>query len=76
MSLGSGIWHDSSYEASQRLKDLGIEIYAIGVGPNVDRRQLEVIASEPKDGHVFLTTFADAPAVAGPLALSLRKGNS
>lgn len=69
-----GEWSDNSNQAAQRLKDLGIEIYAIGVGPDVNRRELEQIVSNPKDAHVFLTAFEDAPTVAGPLSLSLSKG--
>ena len=71
--ITAGIWHDKSDEAAQRLKDDGIEIYAVGVGPDVNRRELEAIASEPTDSHVFMSAFEDAPSLAGPLSNAISK---
>lgn len=73
--ITAGIWHDKAEEAAQHLKDSGVEIYVVGIGPEVNRRELEAVASDPKDSHVFVTAFEDAPSVAGPLSYTLSKGN-
>lgn len=35
------------------LQNSGIEVYVIGVGHHISNHDLEVLASEPKDKHVF-----------------------
>ena len=72
--ITAGVSQDKAPEIAQQLKDIGVEIYTVGIGPEVDRRQLEAIASDPKEDHVFVTAFEDAPSVAGPLSYTLSKG--
>ena len=45
------------------LKRRGIEVFCLGVGPTVNKTQLDVIASEPTNDHVFLAPFNDADAL-------------
>lgn len=35
--------------ASKPLKDMGVKIYAVGVGHKIDKNELEQIASKPSD---------------------------
>lgn len=42
------------------LKRRGIEVFCLGVGRDVNKTQLDVIASEPAKDHVFLAPFNDA----------------
>lgn len=42
------------------LKRRGIEVFCLGVGQDVNKTQLNVIASEPSKEHVFLAPFNDA----------------
>lgn len=72
--ITAGVSQDRAAEAAQQLKEIGVEIYTVGIGPEADRRQLEAIASDPKEDHVFVTAFEDAPSVAGPLSYTLSKG--
>ena len=74
--ITAGISQDRAPQIAQQLKNTGIEIYAVGIGQDVDRRQLEAIASDPKENHVFVTAFEDASSVAGPLSYTLSKGRN
>lgn len=42
------------------LKRRGIEVFCLGVGQDINRAQLDLIASEPKENHVFLAPFNDS----------------
>lgn len=72
--ITAGVSQDGAPEVARQLKDTGVEIYTVGIGPEVDRRQLEAIASQPVEEHVFVSAFEDAPAIAGPLTYTLSKG--
>lgn len=42
---------------ADKLHESGVSIYAIGIGPRVNKREIFYIASKPKRHHFFLTTF-------------------
>ncbi|CAB3988505.1 protocadherin Fat 4-like [Paramuricea clavata] len=53
-------------EPANQLRDLGVSIFSIGVGPSVSQSELKEIASDPDRDHVFtlssfnqLTSFVD-----------------
>ena len=41
-------------EAELLKSDFGVDITCIGIGDEVDRSELNAIASDPKEDHVFL----------------------
>jgi hypothetical protein len=45
-------------EPANQLRDLGVRIFSIGVGPGVSQSELKDIASDPDGDHVFtLSSF-------------------
>ena len=42
------------YNAAQQLKNIGVVIFSIGVGSRMNLSELETMASDPTDNHVFL----------------------
>ena len=51
---------DEVSRPAMELKRRGIEVFCLGVGEDVNRAQLDLIASEPKKNHVFLAPFNDS----------------
>lgn len=45
------------------LKRRGIEVFCLGVGPDINKTQLDLIASEPTNEHVFLAPYNDSDAL-------------
>ena len=57
MSTGKSIGNASA--ASDKLKALGVEIFAIGIGDGPVKTELNSIASEPAAGHVFMVGYGE-----------------
>ena len=50
---------------AQQLKNSGVIIFSVGIGPGVFLRELRVMASKPVDQHVFtLKNFAELEGLA------------
>ena len=47
----------SAKEASEKLKGLGVEIFAVGVGDAALKTELNAIASRPLTNHVFTASY-------------------
>ena len=60
-----GFSSDDVSRPAIELKRRGIEVFCLGVGNNVNQTQLDIIASEPKNSHVFLAPFNDAAVFMG-----------
>ncbi|XP_022803120.1 uncharacterized protein LOC111340522 isoform X2 [Stylophora pistillata] len=60
-----GFSSDNVSRPAIELKRRGIEVFCLGVGNNVNQTQLDIIASEPKNSHVFLAPFNDAAVFMG-----------
>ena len=54
------------------VRDLGVHVFAVGVGPSVDRELLERVASRPSNDFTYLVDDADGlESVAEQLAASI-----
>lgn len=60
-----GASFDDVSRPALELKRRGIEVFCLGVGKDVNRAQLDLIASEPKKSHVFWAPFNDSDMLMG-----------
>ena len=60
-----GVSFDDVSRPALELKRRGIEVFCLGVGKDVNEAQLDLIASDPKENHVFLAPLNDADALIG-----------
>ena len=58
--------------ATAQLQSAGVDVYSIGIGPDVVSSQLETIASRPE--YVFRTEVASLPIVSSQLTDMIRQG--
>lgn len=64
-------------EEATKAKEQGIYIFAIGVGGNIDIRELEQISSDPKEDYAFTVDNFDAlSSLKNILAMQTCKGES
>ncbi|TDG97665.1 hypothetical protein EPR50_G00210220 [Perca flavescens] len=69
--ITDGEANDNTLLPSQKLKDAGIEIYAIGV-TNAKRKELSYIASDPKEIHTYyLRDFSSLRGIADDLTINI-----
>lgn len=67
----SRLWeHSSDYLVLNLLCNLGITMYAVGVGKAIEE-ELQEIASEPTDKHLF---YAEDFSTMGEISEKLKKG--
>lgn len=59
-------------DAAAQLKDTGVDIYSLGIGPNVVPSELEAIASRPE--NVLRSQTASLPIIASQLNAMIRSG--
>ncbi|XP_062981009.1 collagen alpha-1(XII) chain isoform X2 [Elgaria multicarinata webbii] len=85
--ITDGKSQDDILSPSQKLRDMGVELYAVGI-KNADENELKQIATDPDDSHVYnvadftlLTTIVDdltinlCNSVKGPADLALPPTN-
>lgn len=60
--MTDGVSYDSVAGPAKRLHTLGVEVYALGMGLKYNKRQLRMIASDPR--NVYTSKFADLDKVA------------
>ncbi|EDO26650.1 predicted protein, partial [Nematostella vectensis] len=65
--LTDGKAHDSVAEPAKALRDIGIEIYSIGVGESYDKAELDAIATDPDASHVFSVDFKNMNSIVSTL---------
>ncbi|CAH1791713.1 unnamed protein product [Owenia fusiformis] len=60
--ITDGQSYDQEYTVreAKKLQDAGVHVFAIGVGKNVDKQELEAIGSDPDDKFVFTVNSYDA----------------
>nr|KAG5693355.1 hypothetical protein BaRGS_017648 [Batillaria attramentaria] len=49
----------ATLDKARRLRNMGVSVFAVGVG-NIDRAELNAIASDPDSDHVFVVGNANA----------------
>ena len=60
---------------SIKAKNAGIRIFSVGVGPKINRRELQMMASSPTEDHMFLVnSYAALNSVKQILAIQTCKG--
>ena len=45
-----------TYASAQHAKDSGINLFAVGIGSDINLQELETISSSPSSSHVFLVS--------------------
>ncbi|XP_063435027.1 collagen alpha-1(XII) chain-like isoform X1 [Mytilus trossulus] len=50
---GESYYKDKTAAASEKLREKGVSVFAIGVGSQIDLKELESIASDPSDKYVL-----------------------
>ncbi|XP_066915183.1 uncharacterized protein [Clytia hemisphaerica] len=50
---------------ARKLRDMGVKIITVGIGPEVDRGQLNDIASDPDEEHVFTADYDSLATIIG-----------
>ena len=55
--LTDGASQDDIVQRSHDLHNMGVIVFCIGVGSNIDRSQLNVMATDPDSEHVFTANF-------------------
>ncbi|KAF1373398.1 hypothetical protein PFLUV_G00238450 [Perca fluviatilis] len=69
--ITDGEANDNTLLPSQKLKDAGIEIYAIGV-TRVNKKELSYIASDPKEIHLYyVSDFSSLLDIADDLTINI-----
>ncbi|PFX28712.1 Collagen alpha-3(VI) chain [Stylophora pistillata] len=71
--ISGGKSKDNVMGPSKVLKELNVTIFCIGVGQNVDRSELEAIATLPTVSHVVMATISYRETAGGNLASRIKK---
>lgn len=74
--ISGGKSKDDVLSPSKELKGLNVTIFCIGVGQNVDRSELEAIATLPAVSHVVMATISHRETAGGNLASRIEKGKN
>ncbi|CAI5684657.1 unnamed protein product [Oreochromis niloticus] len=69
--ITDGRSQDEVIRVSQKLRDSGIELYAVGIA-HIDENELKSIASDPDESHVYsVTDFEFLPDIVNDLTINL-----
>ena len=64
--------YDATWREARALRQAGVQVLAVGVGRNVNRRELEAIASEPTEENVQLVdSFSQMTSLVNILSNSI-----
>ena len=67
---------DEVLEPSAALKVLNTTIFCVGVGQNIDRTELETVASTPTGNHVIVAAISHQETAGENLASRIKKGSA
>lgn len=56
---------DDITEPARALRDMGVKIITVGIGPEVDKSQLNDMASDPDEEHVFTADYDSLATIIG-----------
>ena len=65
---------DDVVKPSAELKELNTTIFCVGVGNNVDRKQLDIVATSPVTEHVIIASISHRETAGENLASRIKKG--
>lgn len=54
---------DDITEPARKLRDMGVKIITVGIGPQIDKAQLNDIASDPDEEHVFTSDYDNLASI-------------
>lgn len=74
--LTDGASNDDVVTPSEALKSRGVIIFTVGLGKNFKMDQLNVMASDPKEEHVFTVDFPQMETIVKAMQEKLCKGES
>ena len=74
--LTDGASNDDVVTPSDALKSTGVIIFTVGLGKNFKKDQLNVMASDPKEEHVFTVDFPQMETIVKAMQETLCKGKS
>lgn len=69
---GPQYMHQPLSTAAAKLKDSGVDVYAVGIGPSVVPLELGSVASRPE--FVFQASAATLPTLSSQLTAMIHKG--
>lgn len=72
--ITGGKSRDDVIKPSAALKVLNATIFCVGVGHNIDRSELETVASTPTSGHVIMAAISHRETAGENLASRIKKG--
>lgn len=73
--ISGGKSKDDVLKPSIELKRLNMTIFSVGVGQNIDRSELETIATKPTTNHVIIAAISHRETAGGNLVSRIKKGN-
>ena len=74
MVLAAGKSDDDTKMPSRALRDKGVNIFAVGIGNNVDVNQLRDIVTLPEEEHLTQSTVENLDKLLSPMVQNIRKG--
>ena len=74
MVLAAGKSDDDTKMPSRALRDKGVNIFAVGIGNNVDVNQLRDIVTLPEEEHLLQSTVENLDKLLSPMVQNIRKG--
>ena len=74
--ITGGKSRDEVIKPSAALKLLNTTIFCVGVGQNIDRTELENVASTPTSGHVIMAAISHRETAGQNLASRIKKGKA
>ena len=63
-----------SEKVGERLRKLGVEIFCVGVGGGVEKKEINLVASRPLGGHAFTANFGELDALSSALGEKICRG--
>jgi len=63
--LTDGPSSDDVTMPSRALRDMGVKIITVGIGQDIDRNQLDDVASDPDEEHVFTADYDSLATIIG-----------
>jgi len=72
--LTDGKSRDNVKDPAQRLRDLGVTIYAVGIGSKINEDELKEMATDPDADHVFTSGFDDLGTIVQAIKNNICQG--
>lgn len=74
--LSSGWFSDDVVKPYEELRNIGVVIISVGLGVHYNKAKLYVMASDPKEEHVFTVDFPEIPSIVLAIQDKLSRGKN